>query len=172
MLPITITHAGGAIIANATSLSVDADGRIMLGINENLASSGGGNTPVDDPIVTPPTPTPSNAFKMTRGEKHAGSTSINSPQRYYFVLEENVGRVIVQCTTDDWTGNVNIIASRQRQPDCSNFTGDGSGDNGYYFNYNDTSNEIIYIMKPFPAGTVFYVTVCGEGNYRVFYNAY
>lgn len=171
MLPITITHAGGAILANATSLNIDSNGRIALVVNENLASSGGG-TPVDDPIVTPPTPTPVNAFKMTKGEKHAGSTSANSPQKYYFILDENVGRVVIQVTTDDWVGNVNIIASTQRQPDCSNFTGDGSGADGYYFNINDTSNEIIYILTPFPAGTVFYVTVCGEGNYRVFYNAY
>ena len=171
---VTINHAGGIILDTLKSLAVDASGNVILNINGSIGSSSGSGTGGSTPVDTPVTPVaPTNVIKMELGQKQAGSVPKGGIQHFYFRLANDVGRVVIQLTTDDWTGNCNLIASTVQQPVCGNIVGNtGDGSNGFYYNITDDSNEIIYIMKPFQAGTTFYVSVCGEGNYRVFYNAY
>lgn len=106
-------------------------------------------------------------------EQYTDSVSPNSPKKYYFTLSSGVSRVIVQMASTDWTGNADMIASKTSQPSCSSIVGNSSyGTNGNYFNITQDSNETIYIRESFPADTMFYVTICGNGDYKVFWNAY
>lgn len=112
------------------------------------------------------------ATNLPIGDKYTDSVS-NSPKKYYFTLGSSVSRVIVQMSSTDWYGNANMIASTTSQPSCSSIAGNSSyGTNGYYFNITDDSNETIYIRESFSAGSTFYITICGSGDYKVYWNAY
>lgn len=113
------------------------------------------------------------ATNLPIGDKYTDSVSPNSPKKYYFTLGSSVSRVVVAMTTTDGTGNANMIVSTTSQPSCSNIVGNSSyGTNGYYYNVIEDSNENIYIRESFSAGTTFYLTVCGSGDYRVYWNAW
>lgn len=101
---------------------------------------------------------------LPMGDKYSDYVSVNSPKKYYYHLANSVNRHLIQMTTTEWDRDANMIVSTSSYPSCTD-----SGKAGTYSNYNDTSNEIIYL--PGSAGT-YYVTVCGDGGYKLFWNAY
>ena len=104
-------------------------------------------------------------------DRYYGSvSSYTYPVNYWFVLTENVNRVIVKISTRDWTGNANVIVSNIRQPLCTDFY----PQSGFWYNITDDSNESVFIMQSFSTGEIFYATVCAtyESAYMIFYDAY
>lgn len=106
----------------------------------------------------------SGGVNLPIGDKYSDYVTESSPKYYYYTLTNSVYRHLIQMTTTDWTGNANMIVSTSSYPSCTDY-----GKAGTYSNYSDSSNEIIYL--PSSAGT-YYVTVCGNGGYRLFWNAY
>ncbi len=106
----------------------------------------------------------SGGVNLPIGDKHSDYVTEGTPKYYYYTLANSVYRHLIQMTTTDWTGNANMIVSTNSYPSCNDY-----GKGSTYSNYSDSSNEIIYL--PERAGT-YYVTICGSGGYKLFWNAY
>lgn len=106
----------------------------------------------------------SGGINLPMQDKYFDNVTANAPKKYYYTLANSVRRHVIQMTSTDWVGNANMIVSTTSYPSCTDF-----GKSGTYSNYSDDSNETIYL--PESAGT-YYVTVCGDGGYKIYWNAY